>query len=95
MSRRTFTDNIINLVVESCLIRDLPDILTPTQVDKMEEQKIRELAAEGEDDQIHRDQLQEESKVLREGLEQCRKFKPRSVTGKFEHGWYSYELQKC
>ncbi|OAQ67158.1 dynamin family protein [Pochonia chlamydosporia 170] len=80
MSRRTFTDTVINLAIESCLIRNLPDILTPTKVDKMGEERIRELAAEAEDAQARRDQLKEETIVLREGLEQCRKYKPRGVT---------------
>ncbi|KND86160.1 hypothetical protein TOPH_09214 [Tolypocladium ophioglossoides CBS 100239] len=31
MSRRTFTDNVINPAIKSCLIYDFPDILTPTQ----------------------------------------------------------------
>lgn len=84
MSRRTFTDNVINLAIEGCLIRDLPNILTPTQVDKMDEEQVKELPAEAKDARVRRKQLRVESNVLREGLEQCRKYKPRGVTGKFQ-----------
>ncbi|POR32031.1 Interferon-induced GTP-binding protein Mx3, partial [Tolypocladium paradoxum] len=80
MSRRTFTDTVINLAIESCLICDLPDILTPTQVDRMDEKQLRELAAESEDAHSRREQLDGEIAVLRQGLEQCRKYKPRGMT---------------
>ncbi|KAG8425177.1 hypothetical protein J3458_001906 [Metarhizium acridum] len=92
MSRRTFTNNVINLAIEGGLIQDLPNILTPTQVDKMEEGQVKKLAAEAEEAQVRREQLQVESNVLREGLEQCRKYKPRGVTGEFPNHkiclWY-------
>ncbi|KAM4066602.1 dynamin family protein [Hirsutella rhossiliensis] len=80
MSRRTFTDNIINLAIESCLVCDIPDILTPTKVDRMSSERLRELAAESEDAQSRRRHLQDEIDVLRQGLEQCRRYKPRAVT---------------
>lgn len=82
MSRRTFTDNVINLAIESCLIRDLPNILTPALVGKMDEQQLGELAAEPERAQSHREQLRREIDVLQQGLELCRKCRPRGVTGK-------------
>lgn len=81
MSRRTFTDNIINLAIESCLVCGIPDILTPTKVDRMSSERLRELAAESEDAESRREHLQEEIDVLRQGLEQCRRYKPRAVTG--------------
>ncbi|KND93676.1 Interferon-induced GTP-binding protein Mx3 [Tolypocladium ophioglossoides CBS 100239] len=80
MSRRTFTDNVINLAIESCLICDIPDILTPTKVDRMSKEALGELAAESEDAQSRREHLQEEVEILRQGLEQCRRYKPRTVT---------------
>lgn len=81
MSRRTFTDNVINLAIENCLICDLPDILTPTQVDKMGEEQLRVLSAEPEDATLRREQLHHDIEVLRQGLEQCQKYKPRRITG--------------
>lgn len=86
MSRRTFTDNVTNLAIESCLISALPNILTPTQVDEMDNEQLEELAAEPEEAKSDRERLQREIEVLRQGLEQCRKSKPRGITGKCGHG---------
>lgn len=82
MSRRTFTDNVINLAIENCLICDIPDILTPLQVDRMTEERLQELAAESDDTTSRRATLQEEVGILRQGLTQCRRYRPRTVTGK-------------
>lgn len=83
MSRRSFTDNIINLAIESCLIYDIPDILTPSKVDAMHPDQLDELAAESEDTQLRRSHLKAEIEILEKGLEQCRKYRPRNITGKF------------
>lgn len=80
MSRRTFTDNIINLAVERSLVRHLPDIFSPSTVGQLTDEKIQELAAESEHTQAHRVQLTQEIATLRQGLEKCRKWKPRNGT---------------
>ncbi|PNP74545.1 hypothetical protein FNYG_12168 [Fusarium nygamai] len=80
MSLRTFTDNVINLAVESCLVYDIPDILTPTKVDRMSKERLEELAGESDDTSSRRKSLQEEVEILRQGLGQCRRYKPRAVT---------------
>ncbi|EMT71082.1 Interferon-induced GTP-binding protein Mx [Fusarium odoratissimum] len=80
ISLRTFTDNVINLAVESCLVYDIPDILTPTTVDRMSKERLEELAGESDDTSSRRKSLQEEVKILRQGLAQCRRYKPRAVT---------------
>jgi len=80
MSRRTFTDNVINLAIESCLICHIPDILTPTMVDSMDKERLSELAAESEEITTRRGNLQEEVDILRQGLAQCRRYKPRQMT---------------
>lgn len=85
MSLRTFTDNVINLAVESCLVYDIPDILTPTKVDRMSKERLEELAGESDDTSSRRQSLQEEVKILRQGLAQCRRYKPRAVTRR-SHG---------
>ncbi|KAH6886276.1 P-loop containing nucleoside triphosphate hydrolase protein [Thelonectria olida] len=81
-SRRTFTENVINLAVESCLICDIPNILTPTQVDSMTEKRLKELALEPEDVQSRREHLEKEIEALREGKELCYKYRPRTVTAR-------------
>ncbi|KAF4958323.1 hypothetical protein FGADI_2489 [Fusarium gaditjirri] len=80
MSLRTFTDNVVNLAVESCLVYDIPDILTPTKVDRMSKERLEELAGESDDTSSRRKGLQEEVEILRQGLAQCRRYKPRAVT---------------
>ena len=82
MSLRTFTENVINLAVESCLVCDLPEILTPKKVDRMAEENLRDLAAESEAIQCEREMLQSQVKMLRDGLRKCQQAKPRESTRK-------------
>ncbi|KAK1594653.1 P-loop containing nucleoside triphosphate hydrolase protein [Colletotrichum navitas] len=79
MALRTFTDNLINLVIESCLIQDLPAIFSPKLVNRMDDEKLMELAAESEEVQNYRSQLREEIKLLKQGLQQCRRYKPKET----------------
>lgn len=81
MSLRTFIDNVINLAVESCLVYDIPAILTPRKVDAMNPDELKELASESEEVEKQRLHLQGEVKILRQGLQKCQKHKTREVTG--------------
>lgn len=81
MSLRTFSENVVHLVVESCLVRDIDTILTPKRVDRMNKETLEQLASEREDIQVQRKMLQDEVKVLRDGLRQCQRHKPRDRTG--------------
>ncbi|KAL2207299.1 hypothetical protein CC79DRAFT_727864 [Sarocladium strictum] len=78
MALRTFTDNVINLAVESCLVQDLPNIFTPRQVSNMDETMLQKLAAESPEVCDHRALLKEDIRLLKEGLERCRPYKPRA-----------------
>ncbi|KXX73917.1 Interferon-induced GTP-binding protein Mx3 [Madurella mycetomatis] len=80
MSLRTFIDNVINLAVESCLVCDIPDILTPRKVDRMSANQLTELAAESDEVQSQRLALQNEVRTLREGLRMCQRHRPREPT---------------
>ncbi|KAF4995279.1 hypothetical protein FGRMN_5244 [Fusarium graminum] len=80
MSRRTFADNVINLAIESCLVCSIPDILTPSQVDRMGTERLKELAAEPSETTARRLALQTEVETLREGLAHCRRYRPRPMT---------------
>ncbi|KAM0230478.1 hypothetical protein ACHAPO_009243 [Fusarium lateritium] len=81
MSRRTFTDNVISLAIERCLIYSLPDILTPTEVNNLTDDQLEELAAERPETTSRRTLLNAEIKVLQDGLKTCRKYRPRTVAG--------------
>ncbi|KAL0765244.1 hypothetical protein CaCOL14_012503 [Colletotrichum acutatum] len=80
MTLRTFTDNLINLALESCLIQELPRILTPKDVNAMNDARLEELAAESEEIRVRRTQVQSDIKLLKQGLDQCRRYRPRGVT---------------
>lgn len=80
MALRTFTDNLINLATESCLIQDLPGLFTPRLVNSLDNSKLAKLAAESEDVRNHRLQLQGDIQLLKQGLEQCRRHRPRATT---------------
>ncbi|KAK4152385.1 P-loop containing nucleoside triphosphate hydrolase protein [Chaetomidium leptoderma] len=80
MSLRTFIDNVINLAVESCLVYHIPTILTPRKVDGMTVEMLEELASESDEVQRQRSDLEDEVRILREGLGKCQKHKPREVS---------------
>ncbi|EWZ81433.1 hypothetical protein NW765_012765 [Fusarium oxysporum] len=80
-SRRTFTENVINLAIESCLVCELPNILTPSMVYGMSNERLQELVSESEETICRRKALEEEIEVLRKGLAVCRRYQPRPVTG--------------
>jgi hypothetical protein len=73
-------DNVVNLAVESCLISDVENILTARKVDAMSVDTLKELASESEETQTNRRRLEEEVRILREGLRKCQKHKPRAPT---------------
>lgn len=81
MSLRTFTDNVIVLAVENCLIRYLPSIFTSERVNQMEDEELEQLASESPEIKIEREELKQEYEALMEGLRICRKFKERKATG--------------
>lgn len=83
MSLRTFTENVVNLAVENCLISDLPTILTPSMVIRMDQERLFELASESEEVQAARRELQREANILREGLEKCQRSRLHERTGRF------------
>ncbi|RYO92173.1 hypothetical protein DL766_003199 [Monosporascus sp. MC13-8B] len=67
MSLRTFTDNVIVLAIENCLIRDLPNVFTTHAVNRMEPTKLEQLASESPDIQQERTELKEEIEALTKG----------------------------
>lgn len=81
MSRRTFIENVVNLVVENCLICDIPSILTPKKVNRMSEETLRDLASESHEVLLKREVLQEQTRTLREGLRICQQHRRREMTG--------------
>ncbi|EEY22321.1 interferon-induced GTP-binding protein Mx [Verticillium alfalfae VaMs.102] len=81
MSRRTFTENVAYLALESCLITRLPDILTPGRVNRMEDERVEELALESEDVLAERKMVQTQADLLKNALAICRRHRPRGSGG--------------
>jgi hypothetical protein len=81
MSHRTFTENVINLAVENCLMNDIPKILTPEKVIQMSVETLKDLASESSDILSKREFLQEQARKLREGLKICQQHRRRDVAG--------------
>jgi len=72
---------VINLAVESCLISELPTILTPSMIFIMDEDSLKELASESEAVQQARKKLQQEERILQEALKKCQT-RVRNGTGR-------------
>ncbi|RGP81450.1 hypothetical protein FLONG3_595 [Fusarium longipes] len=79
-SRRTFVENVTNFAVQGCLIRGLPGLLTPQKISSLSDERVEEIAAEPSDRQLQRESLQDEIKLLEQGLGRCKRYKPRAMT---------------
>ncbi|KAI3339647.1 P-loop containing nucleoside triphosphate hydrolase protein [Ustulina deusta] len=80
LSLRTFTDNVIILAIENCLIKDLPTIFTTSAVSQMENDMLERLAAESADIHVERAELGAECEALQKGLDLCKTYRGRNVT---------------
>jgi hypothetical protein len=81
MSLRTFTDNVIILAVENCLISKLPSLITTANVDEMDDATVTRLAAEPIEIRQIREEYERDIQTLGEGLRICKRFRPRESTG--------------
>ncbi|KAI0448326.1 P-loop containing nucleoside triphosphate hydrolase protein [Xylaria acuta] len=80
LSLRIFTDNVIILAIENCLIKDLPTIFTTSVVSQMDDDMLERLAAESADIQVERAGLELECEVLQKGLDLCKTYRTRNST---------------
>jgi hypothetical protein len=79
MSLQTFTENLIHLVIESCLVQELTSIFNPNHVATMNDEQLSSFAAEEDGVTDYRSQLQTDISMLKEGLELCRRNMPRNL----------------
>lgn len=77
-------DNVINLAIENCLICDIPSILTPSKVIRMDEKTLRNLGQESDEIREERERLRRETKFLRQSLQKCRLYRPRQPSGTWD-----------
>ncbi|TGJ86557.1 hypothetical protein E0Z10_g2250 [Xylaria hypoxylon] len=80
LSLRNFTDNVIILAIENCLIKDLPTIFTTSVVSQMEDDMLERLATESTDIQVERAELIVECEALQKGLDICKTYRGRNTT---------------
>ncbi|KAH9886830.1 P-loop containing nucleoside triphosphate hydrolase protein [Xylariomycetidae sp. FL2044] len=79
ISMRTFSDNMITLAIENCLVAQLPSIFTTERVNNMEDEELERLASESPENQAERQEIQKEIAALREALQICNRYKGRRV----------------
>lgn len=75
MSRRTFTDNVINLALERCLVRRIPGMFTPAAVSDMTDTEVIALALDSVGTQRRREDIKKEIGVFEEAVKLCRKYR--------------------
>ncbi|EHK22907.1 uncharacterized protein TRIVIDRAFT_132648, partial [Trichoderma virens Gv29-8] len=80
MSLRTFTDNVVNLVIENCLVSRLADVFSARVVTQMSDDMIERLAKESDEVKLERSQLADEIEKLKTGLQNCQRSRPRDFS---------------
>lgn len=80
-SLKTFTDNVVHLVIENCLVSNLPDIFSTKIVTQMSDDKLRQVAEELPKMREERIELEDEIEKLRVGLQECQRSRPRNFAG--------------
>lgn len=78
----TFIENVVNLGIESVLICDITNIITPASICRMNQEQIEELASESITIQAKREHLRQEVERLAEGFEIIRRERRREMTGR-------------
>lgn len=71
---KRFIDDIAVEVVEVKLVSALNNILSPIAVYEMASDQVASIAGESEDSRIQREQFSRQLKVLRLGLDTCKRF---------------------
>lgn len=70
-------------VIESCLVAELGQILSPLTMSVMSEDKVTQIAGENNESRKAREELERKMKVLQSGADICRKFCGYRVTGEW------------
>lgn len=83
ISRRTFTENVVNLAIENCLVCHVEGMFTPKKVNLMDDEDLRDIASESSNVTFEREMLQGEVMKLKDGLRMCQRHKPRGATSSF------------
>lgn len=82
MALKSFVDNVAILAIELCLLKDLGEVFSPVSVMQMEENSVRKIATESQENQNQRELLTRKRAVLSSGLEICQRYVGRGMLGK-------------
>lgn len=94
MSLSTFTENIMILAVENCLIRKIPDMFASTMITSMNDDMLARLASETRKVREERETLQQDLGVLDSGLRECKRYRPpRELTGKYRPKYIDFYVR--
>jgi hypothetical protein len=80
---RTFIDNVANLIIEQCLVDGITELITPTTVSNMSDEKLGQLSSESDSLRDHRNNLLSREKKLNEALAICKINSISAAAGKF------------
>jgi hypothetical protein len=84
---KCFVDNVATLIIEACLMKDLGKVFSPVSVMQMEEDSVRRIAAEPQENQDQREVLKRKEIILNSGLEICQRYVGRRMPGRSEFAW--------
>ena len=86
----TFVDNILTLCIWAPMIMQLEHIFSPTTVGSMKQEEVRDLAAESEEKQAYRAELERKLVALENGLRECGRYSVPLPASKFMLGSIRY-----
>lgn len=69
---KSFIDSVAIHAIEYCLVAEMSSLFSPSSVLQMEEDLLSTIAAETQQNQTLREQMQRETEVLEKGLSLCR-----------------------
>ena len=69
---KSVIDNVAIHPIECCLVANISDLLSPSYVLQMDQELVRGIAAESDQNRSLRDQTQRKLVVLEAGLEICK-----------------------
>jgi hypothetical protein len=82
---QTFTENVITLVVDNCLISHMPDIITLDRVLELNDEDLEMFVTETEEMKQRRTDIKIERFELKEALSACQKHLDRGFSGTNRH----------
>lgn len=78
---KTFVDNVAVQVIEASIVNHLADVFNPLEVAKMTSELVSNIAAESQENQTRREQLERKIHILTEGMNTCKRHTSRHILG--------------